>query len=462
MKKQLFAACLLSLCLPLSAQKPPASVLSGVPWFDQNGHSVSARGGAILHDSGRYFLFGEFKSDSSNVFNGFSCYSSDDLCRWKFERIVLAPQTEGKLGPKRVGERPKVMRCPATGEYVMVMHVDSVNYKDPYVGYATASAANGQYRFRGPLLFHGKPVRKWDIGTFQDKDGSAYLITHSGNLYRLSKDYHSVEEQLVKDMTPHCEAPVIFRKNGLYYWLGSALTSWERNDNYYFTAASLRGPWTPRGNIAPKGSLTWNSQSTFVLPIEGKADTTLLFMGDRWAFPRQNAAATYVWQPFVLLADSLSMPRYLQSWHVDLQSGRWHETPLTGRTPTAAPVLTGKWDTETAPDGHTQYGSAQKGDRFSIPFSGTRIGFFGKACRQGGYADIRITDRNGKIVLRSCIDCYCHYADYSLRFLSPVLPEGKYRLTVTVEGDHGNWSNKKGELFGSTGNAVYIGKILIQ
>lgn len=452
------------LCAPMPAVRAQhtAPIVSGIPWYDRYGHTVSAHGGGILKDKGKYYLFGEYKSDSSNVFNGFSCYSSADLSHWTFECIALPVQPTGALGPNRVGERPKVMRCPATGEYVMLMHVDSVNYKDQYVGYATSSTVNGQYHFRGPLLFDGKPIRKWDIGVFQDKDGRGYLITHSGNLYRLSNDFHSVEEQIVKDMTPHCEAPVLFRKNGFYFWLGSELTSWERNDNYYFTATSLRGPWTAHGHFAPKGSLTWNSQSTFVLPIEGPTDTTLIFMGDRWAFPRQHTAATYLWLPLQIKADTLLLPRYLQCWQPDLQSGRWHETSLPGRTPATTPALTGQWKTETAPDGQIQYASAQKGDQLTLPFRGTRIGFYGKASPQGGYARICITNRKGEVLLRTGIDCYCNYPDYSLRFLSPVLPGGNYLMTVTVEGAHGVWRNKRGDLFGSKGYEVCLGKIVIQ
>lgn len=66
--------------------------------------------------------FGEYESDESNAFPGFGCYSSTDLVNWRFERIVLPVQKDGILGPDRVGERVKVMKCPKTGEYVMLMH----------------------------------------------------------------------------------------------------------------------------------------------------------------------------------------------------------------------------------------------------------------------------------------------------------------------------------------------------
>ena len=80
---------------------------------------------------------------------------------WKFERVVLPVQPSGILGPNRVGERVKVMKYPSTGEYVMYMHADDMNYKDPHIGYATCSTIAGEYKLHGPLLYEGKPIRRW-------------------------------------------------------------------------------------------------------------------------------------------------------------------------------------------------------------------------------------------------------------------------------------------------------------
>lgn len=202
-------------------------IVNGVPWFDDNGNPVNAHGACILQEDGRYYLFGEWKSDGSNSFPGFSCYSSDDLVNWKFENVVLGVQSEGILGPNRVGERVKVMKCPASGEYVMLMHCDDLEYKDPYIGYATSSTISGQYEFQGPLLFEGKPVKRWDMGTFQDTDGSGYLLIHHGPVLKLSADYHSVERKAayVEDCG---ESPAMCKKDGLYYLFYSDLTAWEK------------------------------------------------------------------------------------------------------------------------------------------------------------------------------------------------------------------------------------------
>jgi hypothetical protein len=230
---------LINSCISI-AQKQNAynAVYSGIPWFDDRGSLVSAHGAYIVKDKGRYYLFGERHTDTSNAFAGFNCYSSSDLYNWKFESITLPVQLSGKLGPNRVGERPKVMKCPVTGEYVMYMHVDTLGYVEQFIGYATSSTITRPYTFHGSLLFNGNPIRKWDMGTFQNKDGSGYVLLHGGDIYKLSDDYQSITEQVNKAMEKGFESPTIFRKDSLYF-LGSGLTGWECNDNYYFTAASL-------------------------------------------------------------------------------------------------------------------------------------------------------------------------------------------------------------------------------
>ena len=115
------------------AQNQEKIICNGIPWFDDQGKIVNAHGACIVEDAGRYYLFGEYRSDETNSFVGFSCYSSDDLSNWKFERIVLPIQKEGLLGPNRIGERVKVMKCPSTGEYVMYMHTDDTKYCDPCI-----------------------------------------------------------------------------------------------------------------------------------------------------------------------------------------------------------------------------------------------------------------------------------------------------------------------------------------
>ena len=460
--KTVFAFFVLVGSVGLSAQTTKAydAIYSGVPWFDDKGNVVSAHGANVVKEKDKYYLFGERHEDGTNAFAGFNCYSSADLYNWKFESIALPLQQERKLGPNRVGERPKVMKCPATGEYVMYMHVDTLGYVDQFVGYATSKNITGPYTFHGALLFNSKPIKKWDMGTFHDKDGSGYMLLHGGDIYKLNDNYKSISEQVNKAFERGFESPAIFRKDSLYYFLGSDLTGWERNDNYYFTASSLKGPWTKRGFFAPQGSLTWNSQTTFVLAIEGSKETTFMFMGDRWSFPKQASAATYVWQPLIVSGHTISLPQFKEAWKINLSTGETSSVKSNGKTISATDkriIYTATW----VPDTLTEKSSDQKDAAFSFSVKGKQVGVYGLARPDGGFAGIEIRNSKGKVILTSTIDMYSKYPIVLLKFLSPVLPKDSYTLTVSVLGENWWWVEKSGRRSGSKGYFVSVDKIVV-
>lgn len=431
------------------------AIHSGIPWYDDRGEIVNAHSACIVKEGGRYYLFGEYKSDTANVFTGFSCYSSIDLMNWKFERIALARQVNGLLGPNRIGERVKVMKCPETGEFVMYMHTDDRKYNDPHIGYATSKTIDGEYQFQGALLYKGEPIKRWDMGTFQDTEGKGYLLIHHGYIYELSSDYKSAV-RLVADHEKGGESPTIFKSNGVYFWLSSNLTSWERNDNMYMTATSLDGPWTMRGNFAPKGTLTWNSQCSFVLPIPQGQDTLFMYMGDRWSFPLQGSAATQVWLPLTVHGTELSIPEYWQSWNpktvkpVDLSRSAKTIRNIT-------PGFASNWKKTK----QGQWISNMKGSVLKASFNGTQIAITGKTNPHGGYAMIRILDQNGQSVSNQIVDFYSKVEANDIRYVSPLLPKGKYDLEIEVMGINGVWYNKAGDHFGSDDHYITINDVLI-
>jgi len=440
------------------------AIYSGVPWYDQNGKVVSAHGANIIKVKDKFYLFGEAHTDTSNAFVGLNCYSSKDLNNWKFERIALPIQSNGKLGPNRVGERPKVMKNPQTGLYLMYMHVDTLGYKDQFVGYAIAKNVTGPYQFKGPLLFNGKSIKKWDMGTFQDTDGKGYLLTHGGVIHLLSDDYQSIVAEINPQITSGFESPTLFRKGNTYYFIGSHLTSWEKNDNYYYTANKLSGPWISRGLFVPKDKLTWNSQSTFVLAIEGSKETTYMYMGDRWSYPRQLSAATYVWQPITFNKEAISIPNYLETWTVDIKTGitnakKSDHTIMESKSNLI--TYTDEWSTSKHENKMVKraltLNSASK-----ITFKGTQIGLRTLVLPDNGYAKITLTDKKGKILVENLVDMYAKSPTATLVFLSPILPKNEYTLTVRVAGERPNWSDKKKNDYGSTANYITIDQFLIK
>lgn len=411
------------------------TVVNGIPWYDQNGNIVNAHGAGIIYDNGRYWLFGEWKSDTSNAFPGFSCYSSADLAQWRFERVVLPMQPSGLMGPERIGERVKVIKNPKTGEYMMFMHSDNLSYNDPYTCYATSKTINGEYTFRGPLMLDGKPLKRWDIGVFQDTDGAAYLLVHHGPVYKLSDDYHSIDRQ-VADVKGMGESPAMFHADGYYFMLSSNLTSWEKNDNMYHWAKSIEGPWHEGGLFCPKGTLTWNSQSTFVLPIINNNDTTFMYMGDRWSYPHQASAATYVWMPITVKGNEINIPKYWESWN----------------TKTVEPVTLGQLQTiDKGKELHA-------GDSIAPSFEGEPIYIFGKTDKHSGYAKVSIFKGN-ETVYASLLDFYSKNNSEGLRMITPELPAGNYTLSIKCTSEYPVWTDKTKTVYGSDGAKATITRV---
>ena len=435
-----------------TAQKSELIVRNGVPWFDDQGNIVNAHGACIVEDGGRFYLFGEWKSDESNAFPGFSCYSSDDLVNWKFENVVLKVQSDGILGPNRVGERVKVMKCPSTGEYVMYMHADDMEYKDPYIGYATCNTINGDYKLQGPLLYQGNPVKRWDMGTFQDTDGEGYLLIHHGPVYRLSDDYHSVEAE-VAFIKGSGESPAMFKKNVMYYMLYSNLTSWEKNDNFYFTAPKIEGPWTKQGLFCPEGKLTYNSQSTFVFPLKRGNDTIPIFMGDRWSYPHQASAATYVWMPLQVNGTHLSIPEYWQSWDIN----SLQPVDLLAK---AKPISTEKMS--FASDWKNDKGQLKSnagGSVLSAPFKGTQVAIVGESNPHSGYAKVSVLNEKKDTVYSSLVDFYSKYPEKAIRIITPEMDESNYTLLIEVTGIMPVWTDKTKTIYGSDDTFVTVDNI---
>ena len=178
-----------------------------------------------------------------------------------------------------------------------------------------------------------------------------------------------------------------------------ALTSWERNDNTYYTATSLKGPWTLRGNFAPKGSLTWNSQTTFVLPIKGSKGTTYMFMGDRWSYPKQASAATYVWQPITISGYHISIPKFQEAWQINTNTGLASPSVIGGKkienSQTKLIRYSGNWS-HAGSDSLSVSSSDQKDAFFSLKFRGRQIAMYGQAGPKGGYAQLTLVNSKGK------------------------------------------------------------------
>ena len=266
--------------------------------LDDHGQVAQLHGLGIQRFGGTYYAYGENKVNG-NRFQGVACYTSDDLAHWRSEGIVLGVRESGLLAADTIAERPKVLRCPSTGEYVMYIHTERGDYNYAHIGVAVADNPLGPFRFLFSMQPFGNISR--DIGVFQDEDGAGYLISedreHGTHIYRLSGDYHSVVEDVACERGTNYEygyeAPTIIRHEGLYYWFGSQLTGWNCNDNMFATAADLHGPWSEWKPFTPLGSKTFESQCNLVMPLP---DGQFLYIGDRWN-PDDLGNSPTLWLP---------------------------------------------------------------------------------------------------------------------------------------------------------------------
>ena len=216
---------------------------------DTSGDVAQLHGIGLQKFGDTWYAYGENKVNG-NLFQGVCCYTTTDFIAWRSHGIVLDVQEDGSaLAADRIGERPKVLHCPATGKYVMYIHAETPDYGYAHIGVAVADAPTGPFAFQTTITWRGYLSR--DIGVFQDEDGSGYIMSedrdHGTHIYRLADDYLTIVEDVAceraTDYPYGLESPTIIKKDGLYYWFGSQLTSWDTNDNKCVLSSCYRPVW---------------------------------------------------------------------------------------------------------------------------------------------------------------------------------------------------------------------------
>jgi acetyl esterase/lipase len=112
------------------------------------------------------------------------------------------------------------------------------------------------------------------------------------------------------------EAPAMFKYNGKYYLITSACTGWLPNEAMIASADTISGDWKEMYNpcTGPESDSTFISQSTYVLPIEGKPGN-FIFLADRWNKTNLEDSR-YIWLPLVFRNDSVII-EWKDSWTPD-------------------------------------------------------------------------------------------------------------------------------------------------
>ncbi|WP_339884082.1 glycoside hydrolase family 43 protein [Polaribacter vadi] len=333
-------------------QTKNSSFKSGKKWLDTNGDHINAHGGGIMFRDGVYYWFGEHKTEGrggNTTLIGVRCYSSTDLYNWKNEGIALqvVENPDSEITKGAVIERPKVVFNKKNRKYVMWFHLElkDQGYNAARTGVAVSDFPTGPFKFlksyrpnagNWPINFkeewktetENTPVKWWtpewytyvkkggfvrrdfesgqmsrDMTVFVDDNEKAYHIHSSEDnltlhISELTDDYLDFTNKWIT-LAPagNNEAPAIFKDKDTYFMITSGCTGWDPNAARSFKAKSIWGPWESLGNpsIGKDAELTFHSQSTYILPVEGKKNA-FIFMADRWV-PRNPIDGTYVWLP---------------------------------------------------------------------------------------------------------------------------------------------------------------------
>lgn len=265
------------------------AIIPGGDWIRTDGKVVSATEGGIVKHKGIYYMWGLDRSKNNSTFEGINLFKSTDLVHWTFVKQILKKTSNTLIDNNATVERAKILINPTTGKCVMWMHYEGHNaYNVAEVAYATADSIDGDFVFKE----HFRPMNldSRDINVYQEGNSAYLLCTTLNNqyvsLFALDETYTKIEKEIFRGAASNqftCEGHSIVKSGGLYFWLMSWCTGWNFNDNHYYTATTLAGPWTARGNIAPAGANTFESQVGWAFPMPGNNGVDFIFMGDRWA-----------------------------------------------------------------------------------------------------------------------------------------------------------------------------------
>lgn len=364
------------LCAMVAAVEAQAldEIRPGQEWPDRKGEHINAHGGGLLFHEGKYYWYGENRPARGFTTEvGVEVYSSSDLMNWEDEGVALAVSDEAGHDIERgcIMERPKVVRNPKTGKFVMLFHLElkGQGYAAARVGFAESDSPVGPFRFirslrpnagKWPVDFSRRDIRKakklkesdykewwtpeWreaireglllardvpggqmsrDMTVYVDDDGKAYHIYSAEenltlNIAELTDDYLDYTGRYVR-VAPggQNEAPAIFKRDGVYWMVTSGCTGWAPNEARMFKATSLWGPWEqlPSPFVGKDAKKSFHTQGTYIFKVEGTEDG-FVFMADRWN-PRSLKNSRHIWLPIDFEADSTPVIRWVDGWSPD-------------------------------------------------------------------------------------------------------------------------------------------------
>jgi hypothetical protein len=347
---------------PQNSQTSQTVTISNVnPRLDVDGQTVDAHGGCLQFFGGRFYLYGT-AFGTNRDYNAFNCplvvYSSPDLQTWTFEGNLL------KSPPDGVFYRPYVVFNPKTRKYVAWYNWYPKLWNGQ-AGVAVSENPAGPFTIVRPRA-HLSGSRPGDGSLFVDDDGTGYYIytdmakDYAVRVERLTPDFLDSSGKISNVMSSETEAPVLFRRNDIYYALCGPLcaASPKGSEVQVFTSLSPLGPYSTqlsaninrlssdsnlaasaiasstnsdRNTATKPGGGNWftfrpqasvpiiPAQQTWIAKFPAAGNWVYIWMGDRWGSNPDGLIAHdfQYWVPLDFTADGHILPlKNIARWYI--------------------------------------------------------------------------------------------------------------------------------------------------
>jgi hypothetical protein len=337
----------------------------GEYWTDTEGHIIDAHGAGLLRVGLTHYWYGSQRHGHPNVAprgtyprysaycypppdsdyhardgggreerqrasagdgftEGVNLYVSDgDLYNWRHAGLVFPANATGA----HCLERPKVIRCPTTGQFVLwakgFTPANSSFRGTKVAVVATSASPLGPFKLSNPdaPFFAPGGASMADATVYVDARGeAAWLYWRSPSptsgffVGRLTPDCTRLQGAPVRVADIKHEAPAVFEADGRLYLWTSSTSGFSANGAKLLVSESgaLEGPFIETGNPTHNSS-TFDTQSTYVLPNPAWNDTAaaaglarFIYISDRWQ-PQTSEFGKYLWLPLVVNSSTQSL-----------------------------------------------------------------------------------------------------------------------------------------------------------
>lgn len=212
------------------------------------------------HQTKKYYIYST--TDGQPGWGGwyFTAYSSDDLKHWTYEGVILDLKSEQVPWANGNAWAPCIEEKLVKGKYKYYFYYSGnpKNGQGKQIGVAVADSPTGPFVDLGHPIITESPVgggQQIDVDVFTDPvSGKTYLYWGNGYMAgaELNKDMVSIKKKTLTVMTPeggtlqdyaYREAPYVFYRNGLYYFM------WSVDDtgspNYHVAYGTSKSPLGP-------------------------------------------------------------------------------------------------------------------------------------------------------------------------------------------------------------------------